>query len=91
MVAKTRVLCLCILFEERETRPEMVKWWFGLVSKMCPELGIDKSHIKKVLGHATVGYFFWNSPEIGSKGFLIELIGLHRCQNYKVVARTINH
>ena len=75
------------------------KWWFGLVArtfaKMCPELGIEKqsfsahhkSHINKVMGHATVAYLFHDSPENGGKGFLI---GLHRCQNYKVVARTIN-
>jgi hypothetical protein len=30
---------------------------------------------------------FWDSPENGGKGFLI---GLHHCQNFKVVARTIN-
>jgi hypothetical protein len=75
------------------------KWWFGLVArtfaKMCPELGIDKkafsahhkSHINKVMGHATVAYLFHDNPENGGKGFLI---GLHRCQNYKVVARTVN-
>jgi hypothetical protein len=75
------------------------KWWFGLVArtfaKMCPELGIEqqsfsahhKSHINKVMGHATVAYLFHDNPENGGKGFLI---GLHRCQNYKVVARTIN-
>ncbi len=75
------------------------KWWFGLVvrtfAKMCPELGIGKkafsanhkSHINKVMGHATVAYLFHDNPENGGKGFLI---GLHRCQNYKVVARTVN-
>jgi hypothetical protein len=75
------------------------KWWFGLVArtfaKMCPELGVEKksfsahhkSHINKVMGHATVGYMFWDNPENGGKGFLI---GLHRCQNFKVVARTTN-
>jgi hypothetical protein len=37
------------------------------------------------MGHATVAYLFHDTPENGGKGFLI---GLHRCQNYKVVART---
>ena len=37
------------------------------------------------MGHATVAYLFSDNPENGGKGFLI---GLHRCQNYKVVART---
>jgi hypothetical protein len=75
------------------------KWWFGLVArtfaKMYPELRIEKqscsahhkSHINKVMGHATVAYLFHDNPENGGKGFLI---GLHRCQNYTVVARTIN-
>jgi hypothetical protein len=39
------------------------------------------------MGHAIVAYLFHDNPENGGKGFLI---GLHRCQNYKVVARTIN-
>jgi hypothetical protein len=39
------------------------------------------------MGHATVGYLFWDTPENGGKAFLI---GLHRCQNYKVVQRTTN-
>jgi hypothetical protein len=39
------------------------------------------------MGHATVGYLFHDSPENGGKAFLI---GLHRCQNYKVVQRTTN-
>jgi hypothetical protein len=39
------------------------------------------------MGHATVGYLFHDSPENGGKAFLI---GLHRCQNFKVVQRTIN-
>jgi hypothetical protein len=73
------------------------KWWFGLVArtfaKMCSELGVDKkafpaqSHINKVMEHATVAYLFNDNPEEGGKGFLI---GLHRCQNFKVVARTTN-
>jgi hypothetical protein len=77
------------------------RWWFGFVArtfaKMCPELGVrsekkafsahHKSHINKVMGHATVGYLFWENPENGGKGFLI---GLQRCQNYMVVARTTN-
>ena len=75
------------------------KWWFGLgartFAKMCPELGIEeksfsahhKSHINKVMGHATVAYLFTNDPEEVGRGFLI---GLHRCQNFKVVARTTN-
>jgi hypothetical protein len=39
------------------------------------------------MGHATVGYLFWDTPENGGKAFLI---GLHRCQNFKVVQRTTN-
>ncbi len=39
------------------------------------------------MGHATVGYLFYDNPENGGKAFLI---GLHRCQNFKVVQRTIN-
>jgi hypothetical protein len=39
------------------------------------------------MGHATVAYLFTNDPEEGGKGFLI---GLYRCQNFKVVARTTN-
>jgi hypothetical protein len=39
------------------------------------------------MGHATVGYLFHDTPENGGKAFLI---GLHRCQNFKVVQRTIN-
>jgi hypothetical protein len=39
------------------------------------------------MGHAIVAYLFHDSPENGGKGFVI---GLHRCQNYKVVARTTN-
>jgi hypothetical protein len=46
-----------------------------------------KSHINKVMGHVTVAYLLHDSPENGAKGFLI---GLHRCQNYEVVARTTN-
>jgi hypothetical protein len=75
------------------------KWWFGLVArtfaKMCPELGIEKkafsahrkSHINKVMGHATVAYLFDDTPENGGTGFLIVL---HRCQSFKVVGRTTN-
>lgn len=75
------------------------KWWFGLIArtfaKMCPELGVEKksvsahhkSHINKIMGHATVRYLFWDTPENGAKAFLI---GLHRCQNYKVAQRTTN-
>jgi hypothetical protein len=37
------------------------------------------------MGHATVGYLFYDIPENGGKAFLI---GLHRCQNFKVVQRT---
>jgi hypothetical protein len=39
------------------------------------------------MGHETGGYLFHDSPENGGKAFLI---GLHRCQNYKVVQRAIN-
>jgi hypothetical protein len=40
------------------------------------------------MGHATVEYLFYDTSENGGKAFLI--IGLHRCQNFKVVQRTIN-
>jgi hypothetical protein len=38
---------------------------------MCPELGVEKksfsahqkSHINKVMGHATVGYMIWDNLE----------------------------
>ena len=43
-----------------------------------------KSHITKVMGHGTVGYCFEGDPERGGKGYLI---GLHRCQSFKVVQR----
>jgi hypothetical protein len=39
------------------------------------------------MGHATVAYPLHDNPENGGKGFLI---GLYRCQNYKVVTRTVN-
>jgi hypothetical protein len=67
-----------------------------MFAKMCPELGIEKkdlfsthhkSHVNKVMGHATVAYLFHDNPENDGKGFLL---GLHRCQNYKVVASTTN-
>ena len=46
---------------------------------MCPEIGIEKksfsahhkSHINKVMGHATVAYLFWDTPENGGKGWRI--------------------
>ncbi len=75
------------------------KWWFGFVArtfaKIYPTIGVEKqyfsahhkSHINKVIGHATIAYLFHDSPENGEKEFLI---GLHRCQTYKVVAKTTN-
>jgi hypothetical protein len=69
------------------------KWWHGLVSrtfaKMCPELGVErssfavhhKSHIRKVMGHATVGICFTDSPELGCEGYVINLT---RCKGFKV-------
>jgi hypothetical protein len=36
------------------------------------------------MGHGTVGYCFDGDPELGGKGYLI---GLHRCQPFKVVQR----
>ncbi len=64
-------------------------------AKMYPKLGVEKksfsahhkSHINKVMGHTNVAYLFHDSPDNGGKWFLI---GLHRCQSYKVVARTTN-
>ncbi len=59
------------------------KWWFDFVArtfaKMCLELGIDKrafsahhkSHINKVMDHATVAYFFWDNPESGENVFYV--------------------
>ena len=72
------------------------KWWHGLVlrtfAKKCPALGIEKeiftchhkNHIGKVIAHATVGYCFTGNPENGGEGVLI---GLHRCQAFKVALR----
>ena len=62
------------------------KWFHALVprsnAKACKELGLrresysvhHKSHVGKVMGHATVGFLCRGSPENGGKGFLI---GLH--------------
>ena len=36
------------------------------------------------MGHGTVGYCFEGDPERGGKGYLI---GIHRCQSFKVVQR----
>ena len=75
------------------------KWFYGLVArtfaKACESLGIKKqsfscqhkSHITKVMGHGTVGYCFDSDPELGGTGYLI---GLHRCQSYKVMQRKVN-
>ena len=38
------------------------------------------------MGHDTVGYCFDGDPELGGKGYLI---GLHRCQSFKVVQRKV--
>ncbi len=46
-----------------------------------------KSHITKVVGHGTVGYCFDNEPELGGKGYLI---GLHRCQSFKIMQRQVS-
>jgi hypothetical protein len=79
------------------TRSGDKKWWHGLVSrkfgKMCPELGVQRSsfavhhrnHTRKVMGHATVGICFQNSPELGCNGYFISL---NRCQGYKVCRKT---
>jgi hypothetical protein len=75
------------------------KWFYGLVArtfaKACESLGINKqtfsyqhkSHITKVMSHGTVGYCFDGDPEQGGNGYLI---GLHRCQSYKVMQRKFN-
>ncbi len=72
------------------------KWWHGLIlrtfAKMYPALGIEKeiftchhkNHIGKVMAHATVGFCFTGNPEPGGEGVLI---GLHRCQAFKVALR----
>ena len=74
------------------------KWFYGLVArtfaKACESLGIQKqsfccqhkSHITKVMGHGTVGYCFDNDPELGGTGYLI---GIHRCQSYKVMQKQV--
>ena len=79
--------------------PSDEKWFYGLVArtfaKACESLGIKKqtfscqhkSHITKVMGHGTVGYCFDGNPEQGGDGYLI---GLHRCQSYKVMQRKVN-
>ena len=76
------------------------KWFHALVprsnAKACEELGIPKqsysvhhkSHVGKVMGHATVGFLFRGSPENGGKGFLI---GLHRCEGFKVPLCDVRH
>ncbi len=64
-------------------------------AKACESLGIPKqsfscqhkSHITKVMGHGTVGYYFTNDPELGGTGYLI---GLHRCQSFKVMQRKVS-
>ncbi len=75
------------------------KWFYGLVArtfaKACESLSIrkqsfscqHKSHITKVMGHGTVGYCFDSDPELGGTGYLI---GLHRCQSFKVMQRKVN-
>jgi hypothetical protein len=40
-----------------------------------------------MVGHGTVGYCFHGDPELGGEGFLL---GLHRCQSYKVMLRKVN-
>jgi hypothetical protein len=39
------------------------------------------------MGHGTVGYCFDSDPELDGTGYLI---GLHRCQSYKVMQRKVN-
>jgi len=39
------------------------------------------------MGHGTVGYCFQSDPELGGQGYLL---GLHRCQSYKVMLRKVN-
>ncbi len=62
-------------------------------AKMCPELGVErssftvhhKSHVRKVMGHATVGICFTDSPELGCSGYVVSL---NRCQGFKVCRKT---
>ncbi len=77
-------------------------WWSLVartVAKLCPELGINKpsfvvdheEHITKVIDHAkhsTVGYCFTGCPEEGDTGYLI---GLYRCESYKLCQRKQYH
>jgi hypothetical protein len=76
------------------------KWWHGMVTrtfaKMCSELGVErssfavhhKSHIRKVMGHATVGICFTDSsPELRCSGFVISLTS-NRCQGFNVCRKT---
>ncbi len=39
------------------------------------------------MGHGTVGYCFEGDPELGGQGYLI---GLHRCQSFKVMPRKVH-
>ena len=76
------------------------KWFYGLApranSEACPELGLEKqsysahhkSHIDKVMVHATVAYAFDGGPENGGDGLLL---GLHRCQAHKIFLRNVYH
>ena len=69
------------------------KWFHALVprrnAKACEELGISKesysvhhkSHIGKVMGHATVGYHFKGTPDDGGDGYMI---GLHRYNHVSI-------
>jgi hypothetical protein len=75
------------------------KWFYGLVArtfaKAWESSGVHKqsfsfqhkSHITKVMGHGTVGFCFQGDPEAGGTGYLI---GLHRCQSYKVMQRKVH-
>ncbi len=64
-------------------------------AKACESLGITKqsfscqhkSRITKVMGRGIVGYCFDSDPELGGTGYLI---GLHRCQSFKVMQRKVN-
>jgi hypothetical protein len=75
------------------------KWFYGLVAltfaKACETLNINKqtfscqhkSHMTKAMRHGTVAYCFDNNLELGENGYLI---GLHRCQSYKVMQRQVS-
>jgi hypothetical protein len=80
----------------KATRNGSTDWWPGLTRKpvrawefksKVSVVSISPTYIIKVMGHGTVGYCFDSDPELGGTGYLI---GLHRCQSYKIMQRKEN-